>query len=190
MISTINVKNGFRDDLIPMALCSHGQASHGLRNAIFAVAAFHLWGPEQALSYKAEAIRSLSSSLSATESFDTTETQLATSMMLCVYNVRNVLKTSIIYIDTNNRQVFDETEGNWSMHLYGAQKILHRLASIHGGYLTYSFLYTWFLYHEVLGGFSHPEQQYPHGPASIQLLRDARFDTTVVWRLTSRFIDF
>lgn len=162
MISTINVNNGFRDDLIPMALCSHGQASHGLRNAILAVSAFHLWGPEQALSYKAEAIRSLSSSLSGTESFNTTETQLATSMMLCVYNV------------------FDETEGNWSMHLYGAQKILHRLASIHGGYLTYAFLYTWFLYHEVLGGFSHPEQQYPHGPASIRLLRDARFDTSII----------
>ncbi|KAI0967365.1 fungal-specific transcription factor domain-containing protein [Xylaria arbuscula] len=161
MISTINVNNGFRDDLIPMALSSGGKASRGLRNAILAVSAFHLWGSEQALTYKAEAIRSLSSSLS-TESFGTTETQLATSMMLCVYNV------------------FDETEGNWSLHLYGAQKILHQLASIHGGYLAYGFLYTWFLYHEVLGGFSQPLKQWPHGPASLQLLRDAHFDTTKI----------
>ncbi|TGJ81471.1 hypothetical protein E0Z10_g7294 [Xylaria hypoxylon] len=161
MISTININNGFRDDLIPMALSSEGKASHGLRNAILAVSAFHLWGPEHALSYKAEAIRSLSSSLS-TESFGTTETQLATSMMLCVYNV------------------FDETEGNWSLHLYGAQKILHQLASIHGGHLAYRFLYTWFLYHEVLGGFSQPLKQWPHGPASLRLLRDTRFDNSMI----------
>lgn len=87
MISTIDIDNGFRDDLMPMALSNEGKASHGLRNAMLAVSALHLWGPELALSYKAEAIRSLSSSLS-TESFGTTETQLATSMMLCVYNVR------------------------------------------------------------------------------------------------------
>ncbi|KAI1284175.1 fungal-specific transcription factor domain-containing protein [Xylaria sp. FL0933] len=161
MISTINVNNGFRDDLIPMALYSKGEASHGLRNAILAVSAFHLWGPEQALSYKAEAIRSLSSSLS-TETFGTTETQLATSMMLCVYNV------------------FDETEGNWSVHLYGAQKILHQLASIHGGHLAYRFLYTWFLYHEVLGGFSQPLRQWPLGPISLRLLKDSYFDTSLI----------
>ncbi|KAI0471253.1 fungal-specific transcription factor domain-containing protein [Xylaria cf. heliscus] len=161
MISTINVYNGFRDDLIPMALTTGGEASHGLRNAILAVSAFHLWGPEHALTYKAEAIRSLSSSLS-TETFGDTETQLATSMMLCVYNV------------------FDETEGNWSLHLYGAQKILHQLANIHGGHLAYRFLYTWFLYHEVLGGFSQPLQQWPNGPASLRFLRDTRFDTSLI----------
>ncbi|KAI0454353.1 fungal-specific transcription factor domain-containing protein [Xylaria acuta] len=161
MISTININNGFRDDLIPMALTTGGKAPHGLRNAILAVSAFHLWGPEHALTYKAEAIRSLSSSLS-TESFGTTETQLATCMMLCVYNV------------------FDETEGNWSLHLYGAQKILHQLASIHSGQLAYKFLYTWFLYHEVLGGFSQPLRQWPHGPASLRLLRDTRFDTSMI----------
>lgn len=86
MISTIDVNNGFRDDLLPMALSSIGSASDGLRNAMLAVSAFHLWGPEQALSYKADALRSLSSSLSS-ESVGITETQLATSMMLCVYNV-------------------------------------------------------------------------------------------------------
>ncbi|CAJ2502375.1 Uu.00g097690.m01.CDS01 [Anthostomella pinea] len=161
MISTIDVNNGFRDDLLPMALSTLGKASHGLRNAMLAVSAFHLWGSKYALSYKAEAIRSLSSSLS-TESVGITETQLATSMMLCVYNV------------------FDETEGNWSLHLYGAQNILHQLASIHGGGLAYRFLYTWFLYHEILGGFSQPLQQWPEGPASLRLLRDASFDRSII----------
>ncbi|KAI1332815.1 fungal-specific transcription factor domain-containing protein [Xylariaceae sp. FL0255] len=161
MISTINVNNGFREDLIPMAMSTLGKASHGLRNAIYAVAAFHRWGPEHALPYKTEAIRSLSSSLS-TESRGTTEIQLATSMMLCVYNV------------------FDETEGNWSLHLYGAQKILAQLATFHGGHLSYSFLYTWFLYHEILGGFSQPFMQWPHGPASLRLLHDSNFDTSLI----------
>ncbi|KAI1823435.1 fungal-specific transcription factor domain-containing protein [Xylaria intraflava] len=161
MISTVDVRNGFRDDLIPMALVSGGKASEGLRNAMLAVSAFHLWGPEQALSYKVEAIASLVSSLS-TESSGTTETQLATSMMLCVYNV------------------FDETEGHWGLHLYGAQKILHQLAALRGGHLAYSFLYTWFLYHEVLGGFSQPLKQWPHGPASLQLLQDTNFDTSMI----------
>ncbi|KAI0601329.1 fungal-specific transcription factor domain-containing protein [Biscogniauxia sp. FL1348] len=161
MISTIDVNNGFRDDLLPMALSNFGNASHGLRNAILAVCAFHLWGPEQALSYKAEAIRSLSSSLSM-ESAAPAETQLATSMMLCVYNV------------------FDETEGNWSLHLYGAQNMLHELATMHGGRLAYGFLYTWFLYHEILGGFSQPLQQWPDGPASIRLLRDTNFDRSLI----------
>lgn len=90
MISTIDINNGFRDDLLPMALSNIGNASNGLRNAMLAVSAFHLWGSEEALSYKADALRSLSSSLSS-ESIGITETQLATSMMLCVYNVGTYL---------------------------------------------------------------------------------------------------
>lgn len=58
--------------------------------------------------------------------------------------------------------------------------MLHQLASIHGGHLAYRFLYTWFLYHEVLGGFSQPLRHWPHGPASLRLLHDTRFDTSMV----------
>lgn len=86
MISTIDINNGFRDDLLPMALDPYSSASDGLRNAMYALAAFHVWGSEEALPYKAKALQSLSSSLRA-ESIGITETQLATSMMLCVYNV-------------------------------------------------------------------------------------------------------
>ncbi|KAI2625101.1 fungal-specific transcription factor domain-containing protein [Hypoxylon sp. NC1633] len=162
MISTIDVNNGFRDYLLPMALANLGNASDGLRNAMLAVSAFHLWGSQQALSYKAEALRSLSSSLLSIEPVSITETQLATSMMLCVYNV------------------FDETEGNWSLHLNGAQTILQKLASIHGGRLKYGFLYTWFLYHEILGGFSQPLHHGSGGPASLQLLHDTEFDKSLI----------
>ncbi|KAH9906819.1 fungal-specific transcription factor domain-containing protein [Xylariomycetidae sp. FL2044] len=161
MISTIDVNNGFRDELLPMAFSSYSSASNGLRNAILAVSAFHLWGPKQALSYKAEALRSFSSSLSS-DSAGIRETQLATSMMLCVYNV------------------FDETEGHWNIHLNGAQEFLNQLAIIHGGKLSYSFLYTWFLYHEILGGFIEPLRQWPNGPISLRLLRDSTFDRSQI----------
>ncbi|KAH8671316.1 fungal-specific transcription factor domain-containing protein [Xylariales sp. PMI_506] len=150
MISTIDINNGFRDDIIPMALMPYNSASEGLRNAMLALAAFHLYGPEEALPYKAKALRSLSSSLSI-DSMDITETQLATSMMLCVYNV------------------FDETEGNWSLHLNGAKNLLRKLTNIRGGYMRYHFLFTWFLYHEVLGEFINPSLYSPKGPVSIQL---------------------
>lgn len=193
MISTIDVNNGFREELMPMALSTIGSASDGLRNAMLAVAAFHLWGAGEALSYKADALRSLSSSLSS-QSVGMTETQLATSMMLCVYNVRDTafLPSYLLVHEMRSantkEKVFDETEGNWSLHLHGAQEILRKLADKHGGQLKYSFLYTWFLYHEILGGFSQPLQHGPNGPASLQLLHDSNFDKTLV--STSPFGDY
>lgn len=87
MISTVDVNNGFREELLPMALTSSTSAANGLRNSMLALAALHQWGAREALPYKAKALGSLSSSLS-TESVGITQTQLATSMMLCVYNVR------------------------------------------------------------------------------------------------------
>ncbi|ORY68814.1 fungal-specific transcription factor domain-containing protein [Pseudomassariella vexata] len=161
MISTIDVNNGFRDELLPMAMSNLSPASDGLRNAMLALAAFHLWGPEQALPYKAMALRSLYSSLSS-DSVGITETQLATSMMLCVYNV------------------FDETEGNWYLHLNGAKNILCQLAGVRGSLLKYGFLYTWFLYHEILGCFVDPLRQGKDGPASIRLRRDMLFDPSII----------
>jgi hypothetical protein len=161
MISTIDVNNGFRDDLLPIAMSNYSNASYSLRNSILALAAFHLWGSEQALSYKAEALRSLSTSFSA-DVAGNTQAQLAASMMLCVYNV------------------FDESEGNWTLHLNGAQTILHQLVLFQGDPLQYKFLYTWFLYHEILGAFSQPVPQESSGRASLQLLYNSDFDRTVV----------
>lgn len=92
MISTIDVNNGFREYLLPLALSPYSSAAEGLRNSMLSVAAFHLLGSEGALPFKAKALQSLHSSLAA-DSICTTETQLATSMMLCVYSVRCLLGT-------------------------------------------------------------------------------------------------
>lgn len=87
MVSTIDVNNGFRDVLLPMALAAPSMtASSGLRHAVFALAAFHLWGSSNALPYRVKAIRALSSSL-AVPRRGVVEAQMAASMMLCVYNV-------------------------------------------------------------------------------------------------------
>jgi hypothetical protein len=39
MISTIDINNGFRVELLPMALGTSSEASHGLHNAMLALAA-------------------------------------------------------------------------------------------------------------------------------------------------------
>ncbi|KAH6652945.1 fungal-specific transcription factor domain-containing protein [Truncatella angustata] len=161
MVSTIDVNNGFREYILPLALSPYNPTSEGLRNAMISVAAFHLLGHEAALPFKAKAIQSLSWSLSG-DSVAITETQLATSMMLCVYNV------------------FDESEGHWALHLKGANAVLHKLMSIRNGYPESTFLYTWFLYHEVLGEFGDPQSYYPEGPTSLQLKDDLQFDTSLI----------
>lgn len=89
MISTIDMTNGFRSEIIPMALASYGSASQALQNAILAVSAFHKCGATAALPFKAKAVRSLASSLSSESSGGEVaiKTQFAASMMLCVYSV-------------------------------------------------------------------------------------------------------
>ncbi|KAJ5096796.1 fungal-specific transcription factor domain-containing protein [Penicillium angulare] len=164
MISTIDATNGFRSELIPMALASSSSASLALRNAILAVSAFHRYGAAAALQFKAKAVRWLSLSLSSETHNDTdiANTQLAASMMLCVYSV------------------FDETEGNWYFHLDGAKAMLHHLWNVSGGNLRYQFLYTWLVYHEVLGAASQPKRLIEKGTPSIDLLADDSFDETAV----------
>ncbi|KAK8089901.1 hypothetical protein PG997_004862 [Apiospora hydei] len=181
MISTIDINNGFRVELLPMALGNSSEAAHGLHNAMLALAALRkrplsprsgvslslnrnhidLWGTVEAYPYKIKALRSLSSSISA-GSIGSTATQLATSMMLCVYSV------------------FDETEGNWNMHLNGAKNMLNQLSITGGNQFRHCFLYTWFLYHEVLGCFSNPHLYGTHGPSSLQGGRDLGLDKTII----------
>ncbi|KAJ5291995.1 fungal-specific transcription factor domain-containing protein [Penicillium angulare] len=131
MISTIDATNGFRSELMPMALASSSSASLALRNAIMAVSAFHRYGATAALQFKAKA-------------------------------------------------VFDETEENWYFHLDGAKAMLYHLWNVSGGNLRYQFLYTWLVYHEVLGAASQPLQLIQKGTPSIDLLADDSFDETVV----------
>lgn len=64
--------------------------------------------------------------------------------------------------------------------MHGARFILQKLANIRGGWLRYSFLYTWFMYHEILGNFSDPLRQNCDGPTSLLIRRDVSFDTSLV----------
>jgi hypothetical protein len=93
MISTLESDNGFKTDLLHMALSTSEPAAVGLRNAMMAVVAYHSVDPVSALPYKLKAIRFLSQTLStgATDGWSL-KTQLATSMMLCVHNVSQVRK--------------------------------------------------------------------------------------------------
>jgi hypothetical protein len=85
MITTIDdAANGFRADLLPMALCTGDESSKSLLKAILAVSAFHLGREEEALKYKGEAIRSLAASV---QPHTPSAAQLATCMMLCVFSV-------------------------------------------------------------------------------------------------------
>jgi hypothetical protein len=107
MISTIDTRNGFRSELIPMALASSSLASLALRNAILAVAAFHRAGATAALPFKAKAVRCLSSSLSSEGNSGAAivNTQLAVSMMLCVYSVyssRNIIISALLMMNRSS----------------------------------------------------------------------------------------
>ncbi|KAF7562607.1 hypothetical protein G7046_g1511 [Stylonectria norvegica] len=166
MVSTVNSRNGFRLELLPIALSasSTSACTSGLLNAILAVAAFHWHGSEAALPYKSKAIRHLSDSLSKESADDsvTIDIQLATSMMLCVYSV------------------FDEAEGYWHLHLNGARVLFQRAAGFKGGRLDPSFLYTWFLYHDVLSAFSQSPRRQPVKPSSLELIKSTRSDNTTI----------
>ncbi|KAJ5884653.1 fungal-specific transcription factor domain-containing protein [Penicillium taxi] len=147
-----------------MALASVGHASEALRNAILAVSAFHKCGATAALPFKAKAVRSLASSLSYENASDEAalNSQLAASMMLCVYSV------------------FDETEGNWHSYLNGARTMSLHINDTFKGKLCSQFLHTWLTYHEVLGAFSRPSEIIKHNSSSIDLLKDDNYDDSIV----------
>jgi hypothetical protein len=86
MITTVDDNtNGFRLELIPMALSSPEVASSGLLEAMMALSSFHLGRPGVALKHKVKAINALSNSFRVDSS--SRITQSATCMMLCVYSV-------------------------------------------------------------------------------------------------------
>lgn len=71
---------------------------------MMAVSAFHHSGAASALTYKTNAVRYLSASLtpgSETRSIDLNETQFAASMMLCIYSVSEEEKMGSWPVDTN-----------------------------------------------------------------------------------------
>ncbi|KAK5480790.1 hypothetical protein LTR55_007293 [Exophiala xenobiotica] len=140
IITTVDdAQNGFRNELLPIALSHKTKASQGLMESILALCAFHVGGPSQALQHKARALRLLHQALQ-TDHPDDLSAKLATCMLLCVYGV------------------FDTTDGNWKIHLKGAKTLVqspseagHDIDSRQG---VSSFLRSWMLYHDVLAQFS------------------------------------
>jgi hypothetical protein len=86
MITTIDDDtNGFRHELIPIALSSSEASSKGLLEATLALSSFHLGKQEEALMHKVKAINSLSKSFNGQNA--SRIAQFSACMMLCVYSV-------------------------------------------------------------------------------------------------------
>ena len=95
MITTIDDNtNGFRFELIPMAMSSSDASSRGLLEAILALASFHVGKQEEALVHKVKAIKSLSTSFRGGNA--SRVAQFAACMMLCVYSVRTLLACLVV----------------------------------------------------------------------------------------------
>lgn len=77
-------------------------------------------------------------------------------------------------------QVFDETDGHWTTHLDGAKYMLEGLYPEYRRQLRADFLFTWFLYHEVLACFSQPLRQAHNCIDVLFLLGASNCDATVV----------
>jgi hypothetical protein len=86
MITTIDDgTNGFRFELIPIALSSSYASCRGLLEATLALASFHLGQQEEALVHKVKAIEALSTSFQRENA--SRIAQFSACMMLCVYSV-------------------------------------------------------------------------------------------------------
>lgn len=101
MITTVDDStNGFRLQLVPMALTSTELSAMSLLQAILAVAAFHLGSRDEALGHKVKAIEALSHSFSEESVLDekTRLTQFAACMMLCTYSVSIALARKLPWL--------------------------------------------------------------------------------------------
>ena len=89
MVTTVDDRtNGFRFELMPMALSPSDAASQSLLQATLALSSFHLGRSEDALRYKVKAIKSLSESFA--EPTYSRVPQIAACMMLTVYSVSRI----------------------------------------------------------------------------------------------------
>lgn len=86
MITTIDDStNGFRLELIPIAISSSDASSRGLLEATLALSSFHLGQQKEALMHKVKAIKYLSTSIQGDNA--NRIAQFSACMMLCVYSV-------------------------------------------------------------------------------------------------------
>ncbi|KAJ0108792.1 uncharacterized protein J7T55_011283 [Diaporthe amygdali] len=141
MCSTTRALNGFRHHILSIALSRRDRATRALCRSMLAIAAHHRQRPRAALTHKTGAMKALYESLAAPSDDDSVlgaEAQLATSMMLCMYDV------------------FDEQEAQFHLHLNGAKKILSKMSPLQREHPVSQFLMEWLLYYDVLSDFAHP----------------------------------
>ncbi|KAF2738754.1 hypothetical protein EJ04DRAFT_25944 [Polyplosphaeria fusca] len=149
MITTIDDDtNGFRLDLIPMALSSSDAAATSLLQATLALSSFHLNRPEEALRHKVKAIKSLQESFQSEAS--SILSQFAVCMMLCVYSV------------------FDASDTTWHLHLQGARTIAGALTNQDQKLPSFDFFASWFAYHDTFSNYSHSNTSLPNQTLDIQ----------------------
>ncbi|PVH97578.1 hypothetical protein DM02DRAFT_730495 [Periconia macrospinosa] len=136
MITTIDDDtNGFRLNLIPMALSSTETSSKSLLEATLALAAFHVGREEDALKHKVRAIRLLSDSIQSPH--QNKIAQFSTCMMLCVYSV------------------FDSSDTTWNLHLQGAKSVTQAFSEIDRSNPSIAFMMHWLQYHDIFSAYSH-----------------------------------
>ncbi|KAK7223114.1 hypothetical protein V2G26_011117 [Clonostachys chloroleuca] len=154
MVSTTSARNGFSNEMLPMALSCRDASALALSNAMLAISAYHHLGPEPAAKYKLDAVSRLSESLSGQDSLKYNHisgVQLAACLMLAMYSV------------------FDKNDGSWHIHLHGSSGLVQMSAGCQHRTPS-TFLLTWLLYYEVLGNFAHPSHisSYDVGAVCIQ----------------------
>ncbi|KAF2449717.1 hypothetical protein P171DRAFT_440185 [Karstenula rhodostoma CBS 690.94] len=157
MMTTIDDStNGFRLQIMPMALTSTDVSATSLLQAILALASFHLGSREEALTHKVEAIKALAESFHCAPPLDERFrlTQFASCLMLCVYSV------------------FDASDTSWYTHLQGARNIVsgcdRAIASDQHG--CNPFLEEWYEYHNTFSEFGHPSQFKTPSPSIHDIL--------------------
>ncbi|CAI6333220.1 unnamed protein product [Periconia digitata] len=137
MITTIDDDtNGFRLNLIPMALSSSDMSSRSLLEATLALASFHIGREEDALKHKVQAIKLLSDSFRSTTEQNRIA-QFSTCMMLCVYSV------------------FDSSDTTWNLHLQGAKSVIEAFSRLDRSDPSMAFMVHWLKYHDVFSVYSH-----------------------------------
>ncbi|KAJ4360695.1 uncharacterized protein N0V89_001262 [Didymosphaeria variabile] len=157
MITTIDDStNGFRLEIMPMALTSTAAAATSLLQATLALASFHLGSREEALTHKVRAIKALADSFHCGSPPDerTRLTQFASCMMLCVYSV------------------FDASDTSWHTHLQGARNVVtsHLRALPGNQHRCNPFLKEWYEYHHTFSEFAYPSQFYTALPSIHDIL--------------------
>lgn len=162
MCSTTRALNGFRHHILSIALSCRDRSTGALCSSVLAIAAHHRQRSGAALAHKTGAMKGLHESLAAPlhdRSAICAEAQLATSMMLCMYDVSSRLLIHWVNMVDWGCQIFDEQEaGHFHFHLNGAKKILSNMSQRQREHPVSQFLMEWLLYYDVLSAFAHPSR--------------------------------